>query len=102
VCTRSARQSAGRQAVESEKEIFKQKYRLENKQRRAERDSKRENVCMCMCVCAHVHAHPMLKSDTSEFNFRRGHQSKSVVKKQNYSGRVEFLTVIAWRNQTPR
>jgi len=50
VCTRSARQSAGRQAVESEKEIFKQKYRLENKQRRAERDSKRENVCMCMCV----------------------------------------------------
>lgn len=53
-----ARESAGRQAGESEEEILKQKYGLENKQRRArERASKcvhmcvRVRACLCVCVC---------------------------------------------------
>lgn len=51
MCARQAHESTGKRAGESEEEIFKQKYRLENKQRRA-RKSERENVCMCGCVCA--------------------------------------------------
>lgn len=38
---------------ESEEAIFKQKYRLENKQRRAR---ERASAKMCACVCARVRA----------------------------------------------
>lgn len=53
MCTQQAQESAGGRAGESKEKVFKQKYRLENKQRRA-RESERENVCMYVCACACV------------------------------------------------
>lgn len=53
MCARQAQEGTGKRAGASEEAIFKQKYRLENKQRRA-RKSGRENVCMCGCVGARV------------------------------------------------
>lgn len=52
VCTQTASKSACRRAGENREEIFQQKYRLENKQRRAgESARKYVHVCVCVCVC---------------------------------------------------
>lgn len=45
MCAPQAHESTGGRAGKSDEKILKQKYRLENKQRRAQ-ESERKNVCM--------------------------------------------------------
>lgn len=53
MCVGQVPESAGGRVGESEEAIFKQKYRLENKQRR---ERERASAKMCACVCARVRA----------------------------------------------